>query len=358
MKRTSRLTALLSLGLGSCMVGPDYERPPVPDPVTYHADSLQGESIANMPWWELFEDGVLNELITIALDENKDLGVALARVREARALVTFTRADQFPFIDVFAGGGRGRPSQDLVSGTGTSDSFEASAGLTFELDLWRKLSRATEAARADLLGKRYNREKGNRGGDTTAKGKNSPLLGDTAQRVADEQGVDRTTVKNSAKVADAMDSIADNVGEEFRQKLRSPDSKTSQKEVLELSRLAPEEQVVVAEKMDDGVKLKDARSEFKTETKQREAQDAIAAAAELAELEDYEVQYVGLPLSPRDQLMQVLAERVGTLRPWTEGSVSALSKIFEPAVQAAEQMIQLNDPANLYLRCFSCGSIN
>jgi protease-4 len=87
-------------------------------------------------------------------------------------------------------------------------------------------------------------------------------------------------------------------------------------------------------------------------------QDAIVAAAELAELEDYEVQYVGLPLSPRDQFMQVLAQRVGTLRPWSEGSVSALAKMFEPAVQAAQQMIQLNDPANLYLRCFSCGSIN
>ena len=142
----------LVAALAGCALTPDYQRPELDVPSVYDEHVSAGESVANLPWWELFEDGVLNELIAIALEENKDLGVALARVSEVRALVTFTRADQFPFIDVFAGGGRGRPSKDLDPGASTSDSFEASAGLTFELDLWRKLSRATEAARADLLG--------------------------------------------------------------------------------------------------------------------------------------------------------------------------------------------------------------
>jgi multidrug efflux system outer membrane protein len=151
MRYRSLFVLPLVATLAGCALTPDYQRPELDVPRTYDERVSAGASVANLPWWELFEDRVLNELITIALAENKDLGVSLARVAEARALVTFTRADQFPFIDVFAGGGRGRDSQDLVPGASTSDHFEASAGLTFELDLWRKLSRATEAARADLL---------------------------------------------------------------------------------------------------------------------------------------------------------------------------------------------------------------
>jgi multidrug efflux system outer membrane protein len=139
---------LISTG---CALTPDYQRPQLSVPSGYNERTSAGEPVANLPWWDLFGDPALRELISMALEENKDLAVALARVSEARALVTFTRADQFPFIDVFAGGGRGRDSKDLVPGASTSDVFEASAGLTFELDLWRKLSRATEAARADLL---------------------------------------------------------------------------------------------------------------------------------------------------------------------------------------------------------------
>jgi len=87
--------------------------------------------------------------------------------------------------------------------------------------------------------------------------------------------------------------------------------------------------------------------------------DAVRAAAQLANLGDYEVDYVGLPMSPRDQLMQTLADRVGSLRLWTGSSTaSAMSRLIQPAVDAAGELAQLNDPANLYMRCLACGTIN
>jgi protease-4 len=87
--------------------------------------------------------------------------------------------------------------------------------------------------------------------------------------------------------------------------------------------------------------------------------DAVKAAAELAGLDDYDVDYVGLPMSPRDLLMQQLAERVGSLRLWTASSTaSAMSSIVRPVVDAAEEIALLNDPANLYMRCLACRAIN
>ncbi len=141
----------LAAVLAGCAVTPDYERPELDVPSQYVEPAPPGESIANLDWWELFHDPQLQELIRAALAENKDLAVALARIAEARNLLSVTRAEQFPFIDLFGGASRGKSSQIAVPGAGTRDSFEASADLSFELDLWGKLARATEAAQAELL---------------------------------------------------------------------------------------------------------------------------------------------------------------------------------------------------------------
>ena len=83
--------------------------------------------------------------------------------------------------------------------------------------------------------------------------------------------------------------------------------------------------------------------------------DAIEAAAELAGLDNFKVRYVGLPVSPRDLLMQQLADRVGSLHLWSASStVTVLSSFVQPVVSLAEEMGSLNDPANLYLQCLSC----
>ncbi len=142
--------AALLLGPG-CALTPDYERPELELPEEFVQPAEPGESIANLEWFEVLEDPILHQHIETALAENQDLSVAAARISEARELLRVVRADQFPFIDVFGGAARGRDSEILVPGAPTGDVFSISGELTFEVDLWRKLSRATEAARADLL---------------------------------------------------------------------------------------------------------------------------------------------------------------------------------------------------------------
>jgi multidrug efflux system outer membrane protein len=151
MMRRALGPVCLGLLLAGCALTPDYERPELGLPQEWQQPVPAGETIANLPWWELYRDPVLQDLIEIALAENQDLATALARVDEARYQLTFVRADQFPFLDVFGSVGRGRDSQRIFPGARTSDRYSIGADLTFEVDLWRKFSRASEGARADLL---------------------------------------------------------------------------------------------------------------------------------------------------------------------------------------------------------------
>ncbi len=83
--------------------------------------------------------------------------------------------------------------------------------------------------------------------------------------------------------------------------------------------------------------------------------DAVSAAAGLAGIVDYKVDYVELPLSPRDMLLKQLANRVGSLNLWTESAAStALNGLLAPVKAAAQELAILQDPGHLYLRCVSC----
>jgi len=147
----------LLLVLGGCAAGPDYERPELEVPEKYIQPVQQGESFANTPWWELFEDPQLQELIRIALEENQDLGIAAARVEEFRAVLGVTRADQFPTVDITASGAQTEGSDNVfpgsVPGFGNDkvENYRLSADVFWELDLFGRLRRSTEAARAQLL---------------------------------------------------------------------------------------------------------------------------------------------------------------------------------------------------------------
>ena len=147
----------LLLVLGGCAAGPDYERPELEVPEKYIQPVQQGESFANTPWWELFEDPQLQELIRIALEENQDLGIAAARVEEFRAVLGVTRADQFPTVDITATGAQTEGSDNVfpgsVPGFGNDkvENYRLSADVFWELDLFGRLRRSTEAARAQLL---------------------------------------------------------------------------------------------------------------------------------------------------------------------------------------------------------------
>jgi multidrug efflux system outer membrane protein len=144
-------TIAVVLMLSACAMGPDYEKPEVPVPDAFQEPTIPGASIANLKWWELFQDEELIRLIEMALINNKEVAIAMARIEEARATLGFVRADQFPNLDGIAGASRG----NLIPGAGLpgsiNETFVLAGTLSFEVDLWGKLRRSTEAARAELL---------------------------------------------------------------------------------------------------------------------------------------------------------------------------------------------------------------
>jgi len=165
MKFLFLMISLWTFLLGGCALGPDYERPPVSEPESFRMQqeaTLEEVSLADLGWWELFQDENLQALIRKALVENKDLRIAVSRVREARAHLAATGADQFPRIDGKGSIQRNQVSQAVVRQFGlgrggnipqipATNQFRATMDLSFELDFWGRLRRATEAARADLL---------------------------------------------------------------------------------------------------------------------------------------------------------------------------------------------------------------
>ncbi len=158
------LLTILSVVLSvACTVGPDYHRPSVAIPANFRApDPLppaQAASFADLKWFEVFKDDQLQQLIRQALMTNYDLRDAVARVEEARASLGITRSNQFPNFGVSGNVDINRlsregatslppsilPSQNRSFGTATLDL------LSYEIDIWGRLRRATEAARANLL---------------------------------------------------------------------------------------------------------------------------------------------------------------------------------------------------------------
>ena len=156
-RHTSKTVAIIGLlVIGGCMVGPDYQRPVVEMPVQYLEPAPTDSSLANLPWWELFDDDTLELLIEEALANNQDLAVAVSRIEEAAAILGFTRANQYPFLDVQGSASRLSPSEDLFPGSSEEDKFVLNGAASFEIDLWGKLRRSTEAARAELLASEAN----------------------------------------------------------------------------------------------------------------------------------------------------------------------------------------------------------
>jgi multidrug efflux system outer membrane protein len=148
------LTAILGFGLlTACKVGPNYQRPPVQTPTAYRDLSgnpqlqAQAASYADLPWWQVFQDPKLQELIRTALKQNYDLQLATERINAARAQLAITRSSLFPQV-----GGAGNFSGGKESNFQTTFNFlTLAADATFQLDFFGRLRRATEAARAQLL---------------------------------------------------------------------------------------------------------------------------------------------------------------------------------------------------------------
>jgi multidrug efflux system outer membrane protein len=133
--------------LSGCVVGPDYRRPPVELPPAYYRAISEpaDHSIADLAWWDLFDEPQLVALIEEALRNNLDLRVTAAQILEAQALVIGARSPIFPQV---SGQFQGARSNEIGP---TVDSFLAALALSWEIDFWGRYRRATEAARANLL---------------------------------------------------------------------------------------------------------------------------------------------------------------------------------------------------------------
>ncbi len=149
MRRLLLLSALLTLS--GCKLGPNYERPELGPPEDFAQQLNEGAAIANLGWWELFDDPRLVELINVALEENNELAIATARVEEVRARLGFTRADYYPQLDGVLQGGRGNTQEQFIPGSGIQNQYVLSAQAFYEVDLFGRVRRSNEAAKADLL---------------------------------------------------------------------------------------------------------------------------------------------------------------------------------------------------------------
>ena len=149
----------------SCTLGPDYKRPPIETPSAHRGSSqATAESLADLKWFELFKDDQLTQLVDTALKQNFELRIAAERVLQARAAYGITRADQFPAVDVSGSVTALRNSevgatQGLPPGVDTSVSYtQYGFSLGWELDVWGRLRRLSEAARAQYVATEEGRQ--------------------------------------------------------------------------------------------------------------------------------------------------------------------------------------------------------
>jgi len=155
---TRALAVPLICGLvAGCAVGPDYVKPKVDTPQEYRFAEKDVQDTANTEWWKQFDDPVLDQLIAEALANNKNVKIAAANVEQAAGALMQTRSQFFPQVNYSASATRQRASE--IAGiplTGAviknpSTTYEALAGASWEIDLWGRIRRLTEAARANLL---------------------------------------------------------------------------------------------------------------------------------------------------------------------------------------------------------------
>src|SRR5258708_6157549 len=156
----STLLLIAASLLVGCTVGPNYRKPVVPVPNAYYSpddnpqDQAQAASFADLPWWQVFQDSVLQDLIRRALKQNYDLQTATEKITQARAQLRVTRSNQYPQLSANGSAVDERTFQGFPF---TTRYGTYAADATFQLDLFGQLRRATESARAQLLATEYAR---------------------------------------------------------------------------------------------------------------------------------------------------------------------------------------------------------
>ena len=144
-----------TLFLNGCAVGPIYKRPSINAPETFRGETeMSTNSFASLPWWQVFHDDTLQNLIRTALTNNYDLRIAITHVEQARALAAQARSGFFPQVNYAATAVRGQnvgggntPSPTVTIG----NVFAADVNASWEIDLWGRIRRLNESARAQFL---------------------------------------------------------------------------------------------------------------------------------------------------------------------------------------------------------------
>ena len=160
--KSGAMSLVVVLMVGCTVLGPDYQRPEVDVPEQWQTSFEHVSDVADISWWKRFEDPLLDELIRVALENNRDLRQAAARLYEYAARVDIARAGLYPTLGYGGGATRSQGSRntlgappDGISRVGGSYQTAFTAG--WELDLWGSIRRGTEAAQANLIAAEYGR---------------------------------------------------------------------------------------------------------------------------------------------------------------------------------------------------------
>jgi multidrug efflux system outer membrane protein len=154
--RLRSLPALAALGAlaPGCALGPNYQRPELAPPEAFRGETTPGAEafVDLLPWWDIFADPALVALTTEVLERNLDLAAAVARLETSESFVGVARSELVPQVGYDVEAGRGRSSNKVTFGDGEPRSlFFGALNLAWELDVWGRIRRATEAARAEMF---------------------------------------------------------------------------------------------------------------------------------------------------------------------------------------------------------------
>ena len=144
--------ALLCASSSACVMGPNYQRPQIaqPNDIRFQINQSDATSFADLAWWDVFKDPALQALINNALANNTDLQVAASRIEQARQLVGVAKSEALPQVGYDAHGAIAKKPADDQDLVGTYSSAFGILNAAWELDIWGRIRRATEAARANM----------------------------------------------------------------------------------------------------------------------------------------------------------------------------------------------------------------
>jgi outer membrane protein, multidrug efflux system len=152
-----RLPLLIAAAaLAGCTLGPDYKRPEIQSPAAFQYEPKDAAATADTPWWRQFQDPVLEQLIDEALQHNTNIQIAAANVEQAAAFLTQTRSQLFPTLGYGAGAQRERAREPAFAAQipnypNPSSAYQAVLQASWEVDLWGRIRRQSEAAYANVL---------------------------------------------------------------------------------------------------------------------------------------------------------------------------------------------------------------